>query len=218
MSAVRPLAVIGAGPMLAIARAIAMATRPSDAFVVELPPEAIPHADLVVLIGRDAMQVDAFAAMGLHALNHARGDLVARLRHVGYARTRLVHPSAIVDPSAALGENVLVGAHASVGPDCVIDEGAVILDGARVEAGARIGAYAWIGANVAVGFGASCGAHTILRPGVHLDAGVPVGHHCEIATPGLRQRAVPDCTFDTPAFDRPVRIYHGRTRAPGARA
>lgn len=214
MSTARALAVVGAGPVLAIARSIATATRPRDVFVVELPPEAIPNADLAHLIGRTAAESDVFAAMGLHALNHARGDLIARLRHAGYPLARLVHPSACVDPSATLGENVLVGPHATIGPDCVVGDGAVILDGARVEAGSRIGDCTWIGANVAVGFGAAVGAHTILRPGVHLDAGVPVGHHCEIATPGLRQRAVPDATFDTPAFDRPVRIYHGRTGPP----
>lgn len=214
----RPLAVVGAGPILAIARAIALELRPRAAFVVELPPEAIPDADLRFLVGRAPAEADAFAAVGLHALNHARSDLARRFAELGYASTRLVHPRAHVDPSATLGANVLVGPLASVGPGCVVDDGAVVLDGARIEAGARVGAYAWIGANVAVGFGASVGAHSILRPGVGLDAGVPVGHHCELATAGLRQQAIADCTFDTPAFDRPVRIHRGRggSAAPGS--
>ena len=54
---------------------------------------------------------------------------------------------------------------------------------------------------------------TILRSGVNVDAGVPIGDHCELATPGLRQAAVIDRTFDTAAFERPVRIYRGRCRA-----
>jgi acyl-[acyl carrier protein]--UDP-N-acetylglucosamine O-acyltransferase len=211
------LVVIGGGPLLAVAWMIAQATRSSSAHKVDLPPEAIPDADLRLLVGRVPDDVDVFAAVGLHALNHARSDLVARLADAGFARTRLVHPSAFVDPTATLGENVLVAPHASVGPGCIVDEGAIVLDGARIEAGARVGAYAWIGANVAVGFSASVGAHTILRPGVHLDAGVPVGHHCELATPGLRQAAVGDRTFDTPAFDRPVRIYRGRLAGAGER-
>jgi acetyltransferase-like isoleucine patch superfamily enzyme len=207
------LAVIGAGPLLAVASAIAARTRELDAFDVDLPTDSIPEADLAFLIGRDSSEAEAFAAVGLHALNHARSDLAARLVSLGYRLARLVDPLGLVDPSATLGNNVLVGPHASIGPGCVVDDGAVILDGARIEAGARIGAFAWIGANVVVGFGASVGEHTILRSGVHLDAGVPVGHHCELATPGLRQKAVDDCTFDTPAFDRPVRIYRGRAAA-----
>ena len=110
-----------------------------------------------------------------------------------------------------MAPGVIVGAAASVGADAVIEIGAVVLEGARIETGSRIGAFAWIGANVAVGFGASVGAHSILRPGVNLDAGVPIGDHCEISTPGLRQAAVPDRTFDTAAFDRPVRVYRGRS-------
>lgn len=210
MTTARALAIVGAGPMLAIARAIGLETRPRDAFAVDLPPEAIPNADLRFLIGRPSVEVDAFAAVGLHALNHARSDLIARLDDAGYAMPSLVHPRSFVDPSATLGRNVLVGPHASIGPGCVVDDGSVVLEGARIEAGARVGAHAWIGANVAIGYGASVGAHSILRPGVNLDAGVPVGHHCELATPGLRQQGVPDRTFDTPTFPSLVRIYRGR--------
>lgn len=214
----RPLVLLGAGPVLTIARAIAADVSPgATAVVVDLPPDRIADADVRALVGTAPGPVDAFAAIGLHALNHARSDLCARLSAAGYALARLVHPRAIVDRSARLGVGVLIGAGASVGPGAEIGDGCVILDGARIEAGARVGAYAWIGANVAVGFGASVGAHTILRPGVNLDAGVPVGDHCELATPGLRQKAIPDRTFETPNFDRPVRVYAPattRTREP----
>lgn len=210
MSIARPIAVIGSGPMLAVARAIATELGGADRLlVIELAPDRIADADVRAVIGRPPAEIDAFAAVGLHALNHARADLCAKLAEAGYVIATLVHPRAIVERSAVLDSNVIIGAGASIGPDAVIATGAVILDGARLEAGARVGSFAWIGANVAIGFGASVGAHTILRPGVNLDAGVPVGDHCELVTPGLRQAAVPDCTFDTPAFDRPVRIYRG---------
>jgi UDP-3-O-[3-hydroxymyristoyl] glucosamine N-acyltransferase len=127
----------------------------------------------------------------------------------------LVHPRAMVDRSATLASSAIVCAGASVGPDASVEAGAVVLDGARIESGARVGPYAWIGANVAIGFGASVGAHTILRPGVNLDANVQVGSHCELSTPGLRQVAVPDCTFDTGAFDRPVRVYRAWSSTGG---
>jgi len=211
VNAHRPLALVGAGPALAIARSIAAAARPDTAwFVVELPPERIPEVDLRALIGRSPAEIDALAAVGLHALNHARSDLASRLDQAGYALARLVHPTATVDPTATLGTGVIIGAQASVGPDCVVDDGTVLLDGARLEAGARVGAYAWIGANVAVGFGARVGAHTIVRPGVSIDAGVPVGEHCELALSGLRQAAVPDRTLESVAFEHPVRVYRGR--------
>lgn len=214
MSAPRALAIVGAGPALAMARAIAAATRPDTAwFVVELPPDRIPEVDLRALIGRGPAGVDAFAAIGLHALNHARSDLAARLDDAGYAGASLVHPGAVVDPGAILAAGTLVGPQASVGPDAVIDEGGFVLDGARIEAGARVGAYAWIGANAAVGFGATIGAHTILRPGVAIDAGVPVGEHCELAHAGLRQAAVPDRSLESAAFPAAVRVYRGRRAA-----
>jgi len=213
----RPIALVGSGPVLAIARSLAAELAGAESvIVVELPPDRIADADVRALIGRDPGEVDAFAAVGLHALNHARSDLCARLLDAGYPLATLVHPRAIVDRTASVASNVVVCAGAGAGPGASIESGAVILDGARIEAGARIGPYAWIGANVAVGFGASVGAHTILRPGVNLDAGVPVGDHCELATPGLRQAAIPARTFDTPAFDRPARIFRGRD--PGGAA
>lgn len=219
MTLARPIAVVGSGPILAIARSLA-AELVGDGRViaVELPPDRIAGADARTLIGRAPGEIEAFAAVGLHALNHARADLCAKLLEAGYSLATLVHPRAIVDRSASLESNVLVCGGAGVGPGASIGSGVTILDGARIEAGARIGPFAWIGANVAVGFGASVGAHTILRPGVHLDAAVPVGDHCELATPGLRQAAIPACTFDTPAFDRPVRIFRGRESAKGASA
>jgi len=219
MNIIRLIAVVGSGPILAIARSLAAElVGEGRVIAVELPPERIADADVRALIGRAPGEVDAFAAVGLHALNHARSDLCAKLVDAGYRLATLVHPRAVVDGSAALASNVVVSAGGSVGAGAAVETGAVILDGARVEAGARVGAFAWIGANVAVGFGASVGAHTILRPGVNLDAAVPVGDHCELATPGLRQAAIPACTFDTPAFDRPVRIFHGRGPGGGAPA
>jgi acetyltransferase-like isoleucine patch superfamily enzyme len=211
MITARALAVIGSGPILMTARAIAMELHGLDRVVaVELPPDRIADADVCVLIGRSPADVDVFAAVGLHALNHARADLCAKLAEAGYTTVTLIHPRAIVDRSAVVASNVLVGAGASVGPDGVVEMGSVILDGARIEAVARVSAFAWIGANVVIGFGASVGAHTILRSGINIDAGVAIGDHCELATPGLRQTAVPDCTFDTPTFDRPVRVYCAR--------
>jgi UDP-3-O-[3-hydroxymyristoyl] glucosamine N-acyltransferase len=162
------------------------------------------------LIGTANTELEVFAAVGLHALNHARSDLCAKLAEAGCTAVTLIHPRAFVDSGAILAANVLNGAGASVGPGGRVGKGGVVLDGARVEAGARVGQFAWIGANVAIGFGASVGAHTIARSGVNLDAGVVVGEHCELATPGLRQTAVPDCTFDTAAFEHLARVYRGR--------
>ena len=219
MTLARPIALVGSGPVLAIARSLAAELAGAESvIVVELPPDRIADANVRALIGRDPGEGDALAAGGLHALNHARSDLCSMLLHASAPLETLVHSRAIVDRTASVASNVVVCAGAGAGPGASIESGAVILDGARIEAGARIGPYAWIGANVAVGFGASVGAHTILRPGVNLDAGVPVGDHCELATPGLRQAAIPACTFDTPAFDRPVRIFRGRESAKGASA
>lgn len=216
MSARSPMLVVGHGPVLEIARSIASAANaPAVPRFVEVTPDLIADTDLGALTGDARPGALAFAAVGLHALNHARSDLVARLRNSGFEAGTLVHASAFVDPTSRLAGNVLVNAGATIGPGCEIEEGAVVLDGARIEAGARVGAYAWIGANVVIGFGASVGAHTILRPGVNLDAGVPVGDHCELATPGLRQKAIEGSTFETPAFELPVRIFRAG-RAAGA--
>lgn len=202
--------VVGHGPAFEIARSIASAADvPAVPRFIEVAPDQIAGADLGALAGVTPAGATAFAAVGLHALNHARSDLVARLRSSGFDLGTLVHASAVVDATSRLSLNVLVSAGATLGPGCEIEEGAVVLDGARIEAGARVGAYAWIGANVVIGFGASVGAHTILRPGVNLDAGVSVGDHCELATPGLRQKTIESSTFETPAFELPVRILRG---------
>jgi UDP-3-O-[3-hydroxymyristoyl] glucosamine N-acyltransferase len=177
--------------------------------VVELPPDRIADVDVKELAGRSPAELEAFAAVGLHALNHARADLCTKLAQAGYSLATLVHPRAVIDASAGVAPNVLIDAYASVGPDSTIGFGSVVLEGARVEAGARVESFAWVSANVVIGFAASVGDHTILRSGVNLDAGVTVGNHCELATSGLRQTAIDNCTFETPAFERPVRIYRG---------
>lgn len=195
------LMIIGSGPVIAIASDVAGSNPGGRTFrPIELSPERIPDADIASMVGRPSRGVDVFAAIGLHALNHARSDLVTKVRQAGFGIATLVHSRAIVSSSAVIGANALVAGGASVGANASLGEGCVILDGARVEAGARVGAYAWIGANVVIGFGCSVGDHSILRPGVHLDAGVSVGHHCELSTPGLRQAAIADRVFETPSF------------------
>ena len=214
MTVKRLLTIVGAGPVFAVARAIATDLEGEKRVVaVELPPDRIAETDVRSMLNRPPAESDVFAAIGLHALNHARADLCAKFAEAGYPSVTLVHRRASVERSAILAPNVLVCAGTSIGSDAVVEAGAVILDGARIEAGARVGAFAWIGANVVIGFDASVGAHTILRSGVNVDAGVPIGDHCELATPGLRQAAVVDRTFDTAAFEQPVRIYRGRCRA-----
>lgn len=205
----RMLQLLGFGPVFATARSIAQ-HKFQRIIEFDIHPNRIHETDVAVLIGPDQADVEVFAAMGLHALNHARSDLVEKIAGVGREPTRLVHPGACIDSSATLGVNVLVAAGATIGPGCVVGDGCVILDGARIEAGAQIECYAWMGANTVIGFEAVLGSHSILRMGVHIDAGVRIGHHCELSKSGLRQRDVQSSTFEASIFEAPVRMFSGR--------
>jgi acetyltransferase-like isoleucine patch superfamily enzyme len=208
MSSNQRLIIVGNQPVLGLASDIAGHGVGFSAIVLE--PSDISTVDVIGLLGAAPRSVSVFAAIGLNALNHARSDLVRKVQLAGFALQSLIHPTAAVATSAKVGSNVLISAGASVGPDCEIEDGTVILDGARVEAGARIGAFCWLGGNVVVGFRAALGSYSIIRPGVNLDSEVSVGDHCELSTPGLRQKPIPAGVFETEMFES-ARLYRSQS-------
>ena len=117
MNFIRPIAVVGSGPILEIARSLATELLgPDRVIVAEARPERIADVDVRTLIGRVPGELDAFNAVRLHALNHARADLCAKLVDAGYALATLVHPRAFVDGSASLSSDVVVCTGGGIGP------------------------------------------------------------------------------------------------------
>lgn len=208
------LVIIGDGPMLDMATAIAERTWPLGQIIVErLAPQDIASNALSCLDNMEPATTEVFAAIGLHALNYARFDLWAKLRLRGFRAATLVDPSACVTSSSRLAENCLVGPCASVGPNATLGVGTVIEAGAQIGGGANVGKFVWIGANATLGAGASVGQHTVIASCVSIASGVPVGAHCDIAQTGSYLNAVTDGTFVSASFRHPARMYRARLGA-----
>ena len=205
------LIIIGDGPLLDMAVAIAERTRPSGQVKVErLAPHDIASSALAFIDSENPAAIEVFAAIGFHALNYARFDLWAKLRLRGFRAATLIDPTACVIASARLAENCFIGPCASVGSDAHLGVGTVVEAGAQIASGANVGKFVWIGANVTLGAGASVGQHTVIAPSVNIAPGVTIGAHCDIAQSGSYFNAVMDGTFISEKFSHPVRTYRAQ--------
>ena len=204
------LVIIGDGPLLDMAVAIAERTRTSGYVVERLAPQDIASSALSCLDNKEHSTTEVFAAIGLHALNYARFDLWAKLRLRGFRAATLVDPSACVASSSRLAENCLVGPCVSVGSNATLGAGTVIEAGAQIAAGTNVGKFVWIGANATLGASASVGQHCVLAAAVNIGSGVHVGAHCELAQAGSYLHAVTDGTFVSPSFSQAVRLYRAQ--------
>ena len=148
-----------------------------------------------------------FVAIDTQAINHARLDVYAKARLMGFRGTSLRHPSAIVAGDARVGENCWIGAGTVVSHGVRIGNNTIIGDAARIEAGVNLGANGWVGAGASIGAGSTLGQHCLIGRDVHLGAGLQVGRHCIIDVPGAYEHSLEDGTFIDPLFPQPVRIY-----------
>jgi len=201
------LVIIGDGPLLDMAVAIAERTRPSGYVVERLAPQDIASRTLSCLDNMESATTEVFAAIGLHALNYARFDLWAKLRLRGFRAATLIDPTACVISSSRLAENCLVGPCASVGSNATLGVGTVIEAGAQIGGGSSVGKFVWIGANATLGADASVGHHTVIASCVSIAPGVRIGAHCDIANSGSHFNAITDGTFISPNFSHPARVF-----------
>jgi UDP-3-O-[3-hydroxymyristoyl] glucosamine N-acyltransferase len=208
------LVIIGDGPMLDMATAIAKRTRSLGHVAVErLSPQNIASSALSCLDTMEPETTEVFAAIGQHALNYARFDLWAKLRLRGFRAATLIDPSACVTSSSQLAENCLVGPCASVGPNAALGVGTVIEGGAQISGDADVGRFVWIAANATLGAGASIGQHTSIGSCVSIAPGVRIGGHCDVAQSGSYFNAIADGTFVSANFSHPVRMYRAQLGA-----
>lgn len=160
-----------------------------------------------LLAGLDPAQTRIFAAVDAQAINHARLDVYAKARLMGFRGDSLRHPSAIVAGNVRVGENCWIGAGAVIAHGVQIGNNTIIGDAARIEAGVKLGANDWIGAGASIGAGATLGQHCLIGRDVRLGSGLQVGRHCVIDVPGAYGESMVDGTFIDPLFPLPVRIY-----------
>lgn len=208
------LVIIGDGPVLDMAVAVAERTRPLGQVVIaRLAPQDIASIELPWLDNMEPTTTEVFAAIGLHALNYARFDLWAKLRLRGFRAATLIDPTACVIGSARLAENCLIGPCASVGSSATLGVGTVIEAGAQIGGGSSVGKFVWIGANATLGADASVGHHTVIASCVSIASGVRIGAYCDIAQSGSYLNALPDGTFVSASFPHPVRMYRAQLGA-----
>lgn len=169
--------------------------------------DAAADETAALLAGHDPARVRIFAAVDSQAINHARLDVYAKARLMGFRGDSLRHPSAIVAGDAKVGENCWVGAGAVIAHGVQIGNNTVVGDAARIEARVKLGAHGWIGAGASIGTVTTLGQHCLIGRDVHLGAGLQVGRHCVIDAPGAYSESVADGTFIDPLFPLPVRIY-----------
>lgn len=198
------LVVVGNGPLLALAVAIATAERGAERIhTVALEPQEIAMFDVSSLGERAPGVTDVFAAIGPAALNFARFDLWAKLKLAGYRCATLVHRSANCDPSAMLADNVLVGAAAVVDAGASVARGSIVNAGSIVGANTTVGAWCWLASGVILGTQSSIGSHSVLGMGVNIADGASINGPCEIDTPGMYRGEWAEGTFLSPEFSLP---------------
>lgn len=201
MSASRRLVIIGEAPLATLAAAIGVMDRgTANVRVVELTPDRIAADPLEFLAEEPADAIDAFAAIGLSALNYARFDLWAKLRMKGYRCATLVHPRAHVDPSAVLADNVLVGPNASIESGVHVGRGTIVGAATSVGTASTIAPWCWLARGVVVGAQASVGAHTVLGTGVQLADRTQFPGPGEIDVAGAYRGTHAAGTFVSPEF------------------
>jgi len=149
--------------------------------------------DLPVLAARLALD-GAVVGVGNTALTR-RAVIFGRLRALGLAAPRLVHPSAVVSPSATLGDGTVVFPGAVVGAGCVVGVNAVIYSGCVIEHECRVDDHAYLApgailcGEVHVEEGAFVGAGAVAVPGAVIGKGATVDALTRVAgtlAPGAR--------------------------------
>jgi acetyltransferase-like isoleucine patch superfamily enzyme len=212
MSDARTLVIVGEAPLATLALTIGVADRGAQRVrVVELAPDRIAEDPLDALAIDTPETTDAFAAIGVAALNFARFDLWAKLRFKGFRCPALVHPRAFVDPSALLGDNVLVGPGAVVEPGAKVGRGTIVGSAAVIGTGSEVGPWCWLASRVVVGAGSRVGAHTVLGGGVHLADRTEFAGPGEIDVAGSYHGRFEPGTFIASGFPYPgVRLMGNR--------
>lgn len=165
-------------------------------------------ADTISLLKQlDARLVRVFIAIDQQALNHARLDVYAQARLLGFRSDTLVHPTAIVAANVKLGENCWIGAGTLIGHDARIGNNSLVGDACRIDGHATIGANCWLGAGSSVGSHTGIGTHCVIGCDVKLGPNLHIGRHCSIDVPGHYSESLPDGSYIDPLFTLPVRIY-----------
>lgn len=157
-------------------------------------------------------QTRIFAAVDTQAINHARLDVYAKARLMGFKGDRLRHPSAIVAGDVRMGENCWIGAGTVIAHGVQIGNNTIIGDAARIEANAKLGANGWVGAGASVGTGTVLGQHCLIGRDVRLGAGMQIGRHCVIDVPGKYIESLADGVFIDSLFLNPANIYGSSLR------
>lgn len=203
------LALIGCGALFDdIAAHWSLLGTGGELHLLRLPHTDAAAQDAAALLARfDPAHTHIFAAVDTQAINHARLDVYAKARLLGFKAASLRHPAAIVAPSAQVGENCWIGAGAVVAHGAHIGRNTIVGDMARIEANAKLGANGWIGAGAGVGAGTELGQNCLIGRDVRLGAGLKLGRHCVIDVPGAYAESLVDGTFIDPLFPQAVRIY-----------
>lgn len=112
---------------------------------------------------------------------HARLDLLARCRELGFELPPVIHRAAVVSPFASIGPGTVVFALAAVNPGAVLDRGCIVNTSASVDHDCRLGEGVHVcpgvhlAGNVTVGPRTWIGIGSCVRQGVCIGADVVVG-------------------------------------------
>lgn len=203
------LALIGCGPTFDNIRANWISIAGARALhVLPLSSTDNAAADAVAMLKQlDASRVRVFTAIDQQALNHARLDVYAQARLLGFRSDTLIHPSVIIAADVKLGENCWIGAGTLIGHDVHIGNNSLIGDACRVDGQAVIGTNCWLGSGSSIGTRTSIGTHCVIGCDVRLGPDMQIGRHCSIDVPGHYAESLPDGSYIDPLFALPVRIY-----------
>lgn len=165
-------------------------------------------ADTAALLADlDPAQTRIFAAVDSLAINHARLDVYAKARLMGFRGDSLCHPTAIMASGIHIGENCWIGAGAVISHAAKIGNNTMVGAATRIEAGVTLGDNSWIGAGASIGAGSSLGKHCLIGNDVHIASHLKIGRHCVIDVPAAYRESLPDGFFIDPLFPSIVRLF-----------
>ena len=203
----KSLVIIGSGPFLASAAALARSQRRSFSVVEVHTIDGFIFPLEKVLTSFSPCDAQIFVALDARAVNSARSILIDQVAQADYSFTSLIAPDSYIAESARIGTNVYIGSGCHILEETRIDDGCWLASGVLLDRGAQIGCHATLGVGTIIGEAAEVGRNSSLSAGSYVIAGGKVGEYCEWLIGGKLPATLPDRSFFDNVMPQGARIY-----------
>ena len=136
---------------------------------------------------------------------HVKQRINDRCKEIGWKPFTVLHPSAIISPSARLGEGVFVGPLAIVSTNAIVGAHCIVHLHASIGHDARIGEYGAILPGARISGSVQVGDRVLIGSNAFVNAGVRIGHDCQVDALTYVSRDLPDGPFLSGRAKGPMR-------------